>query len=138
MSPHSLQLGDWPSNNLSTCFRKRSDEGNRISRCRFWISCCESGGQQSFSCRSTSEQLLQGLRVQSYLLKPRGWQARLFCVCFWIAAAIGLGLGCYFLVPLLLTKVIIPLQALIKVCWQAISVVVEHFCMPVLLAFHLM
>lgn len=65
--------------------------------------------------RSTTEQLLKDRMVQSYLLKPRSWQARLFCVCFWLATAAGICVGCYFLVPLLLKKVVVPLQEVIKV-----------------------
>lgn len=76
------------------------------------------------TAESTTEQLLRDRRVQSYLLKPKSWQARLFCVCFWVATVAGLCVGCYFLVPLLLKEVIVPLQELIKEKLHPVAVAV--------------
>jgi len=64
--------------------------------------------------QSTSGQFFRDKRMKAYLLRPRSWQAKLFCLSFWVATVASVCVGCYFLVPLLLKEVIVPLQELIK------------------------
>ena len=73
-------------------------------------------------CRSTAEKLLRDERVQCYLLRPKTLAARAVCLSAWLILVCGIGVFCWFIVPLVLTGVVNPLQEAIRVRSFCLSV----------------
>ena len=82
-----------------------------------------------FQCRSTTQQVLKDYRVQHYLLRPQTLPQKIICGICWFLLISGTAVGCYFLVPLFLRKVIVPLQLIIQVrdlhCTSAYTILLE-------------
>lgn len=65
--------------------------------------------------RQATDKVLHNKRVKRYLLKPKTVKARVFCLSFWFIVFGGLAALTWWLTPIILRHVVVPIQTTVQV-----------------------